>query len=149
MLIIACPAEKDCARKSVEKTSALCPLVQDETLKKSQSLAFRVNSDFSTVITSLDDAQNIWPSLHFCTRCNEVHLGHALFRVSPLSDFCILAQGGPRDFSNIAKCSQWPHLYMSYEATYSSKCKFIEIWPKNRFFGIRGTIFDEFSNFGP
>ena len=31
-------------------------LVQDETLKKSQSLAFRVNSDFSTVITSLDDA---------------------------------------------------------------------------------------------
>ena len=31
-------------------------IVQDETLKKSQSLAFRVNSDFSTVITSLDDA---------------------------------------------------------------------------------------------
>ena len=71
------------------------------------------------------------------------------FRVSPLSDFCILAQEGPRDFSNIAKCSQWPHLYMSYEATYSSKCKFIEIWPKNRFFGIHGTIFDEFSYFGP
>ena len=25
------------------------------------------------------------------------------FRVLPLSDFCILAQEGPRDFSNIAK----------------------------------------------
>ena len=34
----------------------LFTIVQDETLKKSQSLAFRVNSDFSTVITSLDDA---------------------------------------------------------------------------------------------
>ena len=31
-------------------------------------LDFRVKSNFSTVITSLDDAPNIWPSWHFCTR---------------------------------------------------------------------------------
>ena len=66
-----------------------------------------------------------------------------------MSDFCISAQEGPRDFLNTAKCSQWPHLYMTCEATYSSKCKFNEIWPKNRIFGIRGTIFDEFLYFSP
>ena len=31
-------------------------------------LAFRVKSVFSTVIGSLDDAENIWPWYHFCNR---------------------------------------------------------------------------------
>ena len=45
-------------------------------------LDFRVKSNFSTVITSLDDAPNIWPSWHFCTRWYEGDLGHALFLLS-------------------------------------------------------------------
>ena len=66
------------------------------------------------------------------------------FLVSPLSDFCILAQEGPRDFSNIAKCSQWPHLYMGYEATYCSKCKFIEICSKNDFLAYAALFLPNF-----
>ena len=43
----------------------------------------------------------------------------------------ISAQKGQRDFSDIAKCSQSPHLYTTYEATYSLKCMVYEINPKN------------------
>ena len=43
----------------------------------------------------------------------------------------ISAQEGRRDFSDIAKCSQLPHLYTTYEATYSLKCMVYEINPKN------------------
>ena len=43
----------------------------------------------------------------------------------------ISAQKGRRDFSDIAKCSQSPHLYTTYEATYSLKCMVYEINPKN------------------
>ena len=42
-------------------------------------LAFRVKSDLSTVITSLDDAENIWPWFHFCTQWYQGVSGHALF----------------------------------------------------------------------
>ena len=45
--------------------------------------------------------------------------------------FGISAQEGRRDFLNTAKCSQWPHLYTTYEATYGLKCLFDEISPKN------------------
>ena len=33
--------------------------------------------------------------------------------------FCISVQEGRRDDSDTEKCSQWPHLYESYEATYT------------------------------
>ena len=36
---------------------------------------------------------------------------------------------GPRDFSDTPKCAQWPHLYKSYEATYTLKCLFLETIP--------------------
>ena len=51
---------------------------------------------------------------HGFRACEPRFLGHALFCYS---DFCISAQEGPRDFSDTAKCSQWPHLYTTYEAT--------------------------------
>ena len=41
---------------AVNMTEKARILVQDETFKKSKSLAFRVKSDFSTVITPLDHA---------------------------------------------------------------------------------------------
>ena len=45
----------------------------------------------------------------------------------------ISAQKGRRDFSDTAKCSQSPHLFTTYEATYtySLKCMVYEISPKN------------------
>ena len=39
---------------------------------------------------------------------------------------------GPRDFSDTPKCAQWPHLYKSYEATYTSKCLVFVKIAKNR-----------------
>ena len=44
--------------------------------------------------------------------------------------FGYLGQEGPRNFSDTAKFSQWPHLYTTYEATYDLKCLFLELWPK-------------------
>ena len=41
-------------------------------------------------------------------------------------NFCILAQEGCTDFCDTAKCSQWPHLYKCYEATYDLKCLLFE-----------------------
>ena len=49
---------------------------------------------------------------------------------------CISASEGLRDFREVAKCSQWPHLYQSYEATYTLKCIFFEKIAKNRFFAV-------------
>ena len=46
-------------------------------------------------------------------------------------NFCILAQEGRTDFCDTAKCSQWPHLYKSYEATYDLKCLLFEKIAKN------------------
>ena len=46
-------------------------------------------------------------------------------------NFCILAQKGRRDICDTAKCLQWPHLYKSYEATYTLKCLFLEEIAKN------------------
>ena len=43
----------------------------------------------------------------------------------------ILAQEGRENFSDTAKCLQWPHLYTTYEATYDLKWLFLKIWPKN------------------
>ena len=37
----------------------ILPIVRAQTLKFAKSLAFRDKSDFSTVITSLDDVENI------------------------------------------------------------------------------------------
>ena len=45
----------------------------------------------------------------------------------------VLGQEGRRDSSDIAKCSQGPHLYLSYEATYTLKCSHFEKIAKNRF----------------
>ena len=58
----------------------------------------------------------------------------AIFWIRAVLNFCKSVQEGPRDFSNTAKCSQLPHLYMTCEATYSLKRIFWEILPKNRFF---------------
>ena len=35
--------------------------------------------------------------------------------------FCILALEGPREKNDTSNCSQWPHLYTTYEATYGLK----------------------------
>ena len=61
----------------------------------------------------------IWATPFFC------------FRV--LVDFCNSVQEGPRDFLNTPKCSQWPHLYTTCEATYALKCLFSEKIAKNCF----------------
>ena len=42
------------------------------------------------------------------------------------------AQEGPREYFDRAKCSQWPHLYTTYEATYDLKLTDNEIFAKNR-----------------
>ena len=54
------------------------------------------------------------------------------FRQINTSNFCNLAQEGPREKIDIAKCSQWPHLYTTYEATYDLKLTDNEIFAKNR-----------------
>ena len=55
--------------------------------------------------------------------------------------FLLLAQEGRRDFCDTAKCSQWPLLYKSYEATYTLKCLFFEQMAKNWFWSVtRGEI---------
>ena len=57
---------------------------------------------------------------------------HALFLViRVICEFRILAQEGRRDFLDTPKCSQWPCLYTTYEATYARKCLFLEIFSKN------------------
>ena len=56
--------------------------------------------------------------------------GHALLRKAQNP---IFASEGRRDFSDTGKCSQWPHLYMTYEATCGLKCLFQEILSKNCF----------------
>ena len=48
--------------------------------------------------------------------------------------FSMSAQEGHNDFSCTPRCPQWPHLYWSYEATYTLKCFLSEIIAKNRFF---------------
>ena len=71
-----------CPLRGLQKNINVCnvaPVVRAETLKICQSLAFRVKSVFSTVITSLDYALNILPSWHFFTRCLEGVFDHALF----------------------------------------------------------------------
>ena len=35
--------------------------------------------------------------------------------------FCIFAPEGPREKNHTPKCSQWPHLYTTYEATCALK----------------------------
>ena len=42
-----------------------------------------------------------------------------------------------RDFSDTPKCAQWPHLYKSYEATYTSKCLVFVKITKNRILCMR------------
>ena len=44
--------------------------------------------------------------------------------------FGYLGQEGPRNFSDTAKFSHWPHSYTTHEATYDLKCLFLELWPK-------------------
>ena len=48
--------------------------------------------------------------------------------------FSMSDQEGHNNFSCTPKCPQWPHLYWSYEATYTLKCFLSEIIAKNRFF---------------
>ena len=50
--------------------------------------------------------------------------------------FCISVQEGLRDFPDIAKWPQWPHLYTTYEATYALLCLVFEIFAKNCFFSL-------------
>ena len=70
-------------------------------------------------------------------------------RFSRPFEFCISAQEGRSDLSDIAKCSQWPHLYMTYESTYALKCLYSEIWPKNWFLARRSPKFRRFLVFRP
>ena len=50
------------------------------------------------------------------------------WRIAKLAENPNLAQEGRRDFLNIPKCSQLPHLYTTYESTYTSKCSvFVKI----------------------
>ena len=66
-----------------------------------------------------------------------------IFRPRPLCDIAKmgknpkLAREGRRDFSDIPKCAQWPHLYKSYEATYTLKCLLLAKIAKNRFLATR------------
>ena len=53
------------------------------------------------------------------------------------SNWWIWVQKGCKDFSDTPKCSQCPHLYQSYEATYTLKCLFFEKIAKNEFLPIR------------
>ena len=46
---------------------------------------------------------------------------------------CFSAPGGRRDLNDSAKCSQWPYLYKTYEATYTLKGLVFEEIAKNRF----------------
>ena len=52
-------------------------------------------------------------------------------RIPGRSYFCNSAHEGPRDFSDTANCSEWPHLYKSYEATYALKRLSFKIIAKN------------------
>ena len=64
-------------------------------------------------------------------------------------DFLILVQESLREISNTAKCSQWPHLYKSYEATYILKCFIFEKIAKNTDFHlsrVKKSVFRDFLN---
>ena len=65
-----------------------------------------------------------------------VWMGHTFFRYS---GYCILAQEGPRDFSDAEKC-----LYTAYEATYFLKWLVFKMWPKNWLFGHCSIKFRQF-----
>ena len=52
-------SKKFCTIAFEAETPSFSLLVRDQTFKKSQSLAFRVKSVFSTVIGSSDDVENI------------------------------------------------------------------------------------------
>ena len=49
------------------------------------------------------------------------------------SNFCILAQEGCRDYSDTLNCALYSYLFTTYEATYTLKGLFSEIWPENGF----------------
>ena len=75
---------------------------------------------------------NIWPKmLIFRDMAKKLIFWESRHKI--LTIFVNLGQEGPRNFSDTAKCSQWPHLYTTYEATYHLKCLFLEILPKNWF----------------
>ena len=48
------------------------------------------------------------------------------------SNFCIMVPEGFRELNDTAKCSQWPHLYTTYEATYGLNQTYNEIFAKIR-----------------
>ena len=54
-------------------------------------------------------------------------IDHTHFSYFTPVDFCISASEGRRNYSDTEKCSQWPHLYKSYEATYVLKCLFFSL----------------------
>ena len=54
------------------------------------------------------------------------------------SENAIFASEGRRDFWVGSKCSQWPYLYMTYEAIYTLKCLLFEKFAKNWFFASCG-----------
>ena len=86
---------------------------------------------------------NIWPKmLIFRDMAKKLIFWESRHKI--LTIFVNLGQEGPRNFSDTAKCSQWPHLYTTYEATYHLKCLFLEILPKNWFFVCFGTKFLRF-----
>ena len=58
-------------------------------------------------------------------------LATPIFAILRPFDFCISASDGRRQFSDTAKCSQWPHLYKSYEATYTLKLLVFDKIAKN------------------
>ena len=45
------------------------------------------------------------------------YLLKTIFLENHNSNFCIFAPEGPREKNYTPKCSQWPHLYTTYEAT--------------------------------
>ena len=81
-------------------------------------------------------------------------MNHVTFRgTTPLltaptriyGNYCIFVQEGRRAFFYTAKWPQWPHLYLTYEATYTPNCLFQKILQKNWFFGSATGVFDEIS----
>ena len=88
---------------------------------------------FAKATFILDLWSNIWPKmLIFRDMAKKLIFREARHKI--LMIFGYLGQEGPRNFSDTAKCSQWPHLYTTYEATYDLKCLFVELWPKIWFF---------------
>ena len=96
-------------------------------------LDFCVKSNFSTVISSLDDDEKIWPSCHFLLDGMTALWATPFFSFAAIKFFAFRPRKvlGSVDFSGTEKRSQWPHLYTTYEATYDLKCLLSEILPKN------------------